>query len=214
MLQAHDLVLFQGDSITDTLRNKDQDGAGRAGAGRDLGRGYASMCAAQLGLDRAELHLDVRNLGISGNRITDFAARIKEHCWNLRPDVLSILLGVNDLWHHHMRDAGVELPRYERTYRQALSDTRARLPGVRLVLCEPFVLPCGAVQPAWRGEIDGYRAVVQSLAREFDARFVAFQGAFDQALRRAPAEHWAPDGVHPSPAGHLLMARTWLEAVR
>jgi lysophospholipase L1-like esterase len=138
--------------------------------------------------------------------------RILFHCWNLRPDVLSILIGVNDTGHAFNRQAGVELPRYERTYRQLLAATRERLPAVRLALCEPFVLPCGVVGSGWREDVDKRRAVVAQLAREFAAVLVEFQKVFDAPCDRAPAPYWAADGVHPSPAGHQLMADAWLAA--
>jgi len=210
MLRDGDRLLFQGDSITDAARNRSGENAVE---GRDLGRGYAMQVAAHLACDRPGSGVDVRNLGISGNRIVDLHARIKEHCWNLIPDVLSILIGINDTWHERNRRAGVEVERYAEVYRLLLEETRARLPDLRLVLCEPFVLDCGVVESDWREEVDRRRAVVAQLAEAFDARLVGFQDAFDRACDDAPPEHWAEDGVHPTPAGHLLMARTWLAAV-
>jgi acyl-CoA thioesterase-1 len=207
-------LLFQGDSITDTGRDKTADGGDDvANRGKSLGSGYAMMTAAALNADHPEWSLDIRNCGISGNRITDLAARIQEHGWNLNPAVISILIGVNDTWHGFMRRAGVDQERFARTYRQILADTRARLPGVRIVLCEPFVLPCGVVQDGWRADVDLRRATVRALAGEFGAIFVPFQEVFDAALAKAPAAFWAADGVHPTPAGHLLMSRAWLRAV-
>jgi acyl-CoA thioesterase I len=212
-LQPDDRILFQGDSITDCGRNKQEDGNGPAVAGRDLGAGYAMIVAAHLAADQPSANYTFRNLGISGNRIVDLAARAHEHIWNLQPTVLSILLGVNDTWHAFKRQAGVDVPRYARTYRHLLDDTRQRLPSVRLVLCEPFVLPCGEVGAGWREEIDQRRQVVADLAADFQAVLVPFQTVFDAACQHAPAAHWAHDGVHPTPAGHLLMARAWLQAV-
>jgi lysophospholipase L1-like esterase len=207
-------LVFQGDSITDCGRDRSKDGsANPAEIGLGLGSGYALLLASQFLADQPADRLAIRNLGISGNRIVDLAARAQEHIWNLRPTHLSILIGVNDTWHHFMRGAGVDLRRYERAYRQLLADTRERLPEIRFILCEPFLLPCGVAAPGWREEIDQRRAVVATLAREFSATLVPFQAAFDEACRRAPADHWAPDGVHPSPAGHRLMADTWLAAL-
>ena len=208
-------LLFLGDSITDCGRDRAKDGSPNpADLGLGLGSGYALLLAARFLAAQAGDGLDIRNLGISGNRVVDIAARAQEHIWNLRPTHLSSLVGVNDTWHHFMRGAGVDLPRYERAYRQLLADTYERLPGVRFILCEPFLLPCGVAASGWREEIDQRRAVVVRLAQEFSAVLVPFQSAFDEARLRAPAEYWAPDGVHPSPAGHRLMADTWLAAVR
>lgn len=199
------IILFQGDSITDCGRNRSPEADGIA-----LGNGYASMVAARLTADRPDAGYEFRNFGISGNRIVDLAARAKEHIWNLRPSLLSILIGVNDTWHEFMRGSGVDVARYERTYRHLMEDTVRHCPGIRLMLCEPFVLPCGVVGAGWREEVDERRAVVAGLCRDFGATLVPFQEIFDRALDRAPAEFWAPDGVHPSPAGHQIMADEWI----
>src|SRR5690606_14706489 len=122
-----------------------------------LGRGYAFLAAARL-LERLPGgSLRVFNRGISGNRVTQLAERWKADCLDLRPTVVSILIGVNDTWHGTAKgtpENGVPLDRYEATYRQLLQETAAALPGVRLVLCEPFVLRCGAVNEAWFPEFD------------------------------------------------------------
>lgn len=204
MLTDTTSLLFQGDSITDGARRREFDG-------RDLGCGYASMTAAHLLIDRPGM--TVHNLGISGNRVTDLYARIKEHAWNLKPDVISILIGVNDTWHERKRGAGVAVERYARVYRMLLEETLSELPDVRFVLCDPFVLECGEVTPEWRPDVDDRRAVVRQLVSDFNAVHVPFQDMFDAALETAGPAHWAGDGVHPTPAGHLLMARAWLDAV-
>jgi lysophospholipase L1-like esterase len=210
MLRPHDRILFQGDSITDAGRAKTD---GFATSGRHLGSGYAMMAAAILRADDPAAGYDIRNLGISGNRVVDLYARIKEHGWNLAPEVLSILIGVNDTWHGFKRQAGVEVDRFARVYRMLLTETRARLPEVRLVLGEPFSVPCGEVVPGWMEDLRERIAVVHDLVREFGAVLVPYQRVFDEACDRAPPAHWAADGVHPTEAGHLLMARAWLAAV-
>jgi acyl-CoA thioesterase I len=207
-------LVFQGDSITDCGRSRTGDLLpDPAARGTDLGSGYAMMAAAHLANDAIALRLDVRNLGISGNRVVDLAARMGEHGWSLRPTVLSILIGVNDTWHGFTRGAGIDLDRFAAVYDDLLTNSRRRVPGLRLVLCEPFVLACGVVVAGWRDDVDARRAVVRRLANAHGAVLVPFQDLFDEAVTRAPATHWAPDGVHPSPAGHLLMARAWLRAV-
>lgn len=217
MIRPDDVLLFQGDSITDCGRNREHPGPN---SGETLGRGYAYFTAATLLADLPggpSGSLQVFNRGIAGNKVTDLAERWKHDCLDLRPTVVSILIGVNDTWHGTGKgqpDKGVPVDRYENVYRKLLADTRAALPEVRLVLCEPFVLRCGAVTDAWFPEIDQRRAIVRSLAEEVGAVFVPFQDAFDAATKKAPANYWAPDGVHPSLAGHMLMARTWCQAVR
>ena len=204
-------ILFQGDSITDCGRNRDAGATPNDLGG--LGQGYAMMAAAELLSTKPASRLKVFNRGISGNRVVDLYARIQGDILNLKPDVLSILIGVNDTWHGMNTDwnNGVAIPKYERIYRDLLNEVLEALPSVKLVLCEPFVLRCGVVRDDWVEEIDQRRAVVANLAHEFGAVLVPFQSMFDEAVKLAPPEYWAADGVHPSAAGHLLMAKCWLE---
>ena len=204
-------ILFQGDSITDTGRARDQQGNANAAAA--LGLGYAHFIGAALLADYPGAKLRVFNRGISGNRIVDIFARWREDAINLQPALISILIGVNDTWHGFMYNGGVAVPKFERMYRMLLSETHEALPQTKLVLCEPFVLPCGVVKPEWVAEMKQRQKVVAKLAKEYKAVFVGFQGMFDRAMKEAPAEYWAADGVHPTPAGHMRMARTWLEKV-
>jgi len=206
-MKNNQLILFQGDSITDCGRDRAmQDHFNHNGA---LGSGYASHVAAGLLADFPARQLRVLNRGISGNRVVDLYARWKSDAVNLKPDIISILIGVNDTWHEFSSSNGVELDRFEKIYRMLLEYTRQRLGGVQLVLCEPFVLPCGVVVDGWPEDIAGRQKIVAALAGEFDALHVPFQEMFNRALEEAPAEYWAGDGVHPSPAGHARMAQFW-----
>jgi lysophospholipase L1-like esterase len=204
-------ILFQGDSITDCGRNRErQDTPNDLQA---LGNGYAARAGVELLATYPSAGLRIFNRGISGNRVVDLYARWKADGVNLEPDLLSILIGVNDSWHESNSRNGVEPKRYGKVYRMLLDYTREKLPNVRLVLCEPFVLPCGAGKEGWVADIGERRQIVKSLAEEFGAVFVPFQSMFDEAIREAPPEYWAGDGVHPTPAGHARMARLWLERV-
>ena len=209
MIPNNSTILFQGDSITDCDRSRDAAGIPNDRAG--LAQGYAGIAAFELLETRPADGLRIFNRGISGNRIVDLDARIKNDIIHLKPDVLSILIGVNDTWHGKGSDNGVSVPKYERVYRALLDEVREALPSVKFVLCEPFVLRCGVVRDDWVGEIDQRRAVVAKLAKEFGAVLVPFQSMFDEAVKQAPPEHWAADGVHPSYEGHRLMANCWLE---
>lgn len=210
MILPGQTVLFQGDSITDSGRNREESSGPGIWA---LGNGYAKLAAAHLLAARPSDGLAFLNRGISGNRVVDLYARILADTINLKPDVLSVLIGVNDTWHRFRGNNGVAVPKFERVFRDYLTEARAALPGIRFVLCEPFVLGCGHVTSEWVGEMDARRAVVRRLASEFGAVFVPFQEMFDAAVQEAPPEYWAPDGVHPSAPGHHRMARAWLEAV-
>lgn len=201
-------ILFQGDSITDTGRARDiQD------ANTGLGTGYAAMTAADLLAKFPEKKYEIMNRGISGNRIVDAYARWKSDAINLKPDLISILLGVNDTWHEKGGQNGVEPARYQQVYDMLLSYTKEKCPNVQLVLCEPFVLPVGAVDDSWLPEIKERSSIVQELAKKYNATFVPFQGLFDNAVKSAPAEYWLHDGVHPTLAGHRLMADLWQQVV-
>lgn len=178
-----------------------------------MGNGYAYLAMSRLLADRPELELKVYNRGISGNRVPDLRGRWTSDCLDLEPDVLSILIGVNDQWHKlDGRYAGT-VQDYEVGYRELLETTRRARPGMAIVICEPFVLRCGAVTDRWFPEFAERRAVAGSLARELDLPLVPFQLIFDRANARAAPEYWAADGVHPTPAGHQLMADAWLDVV-
>jgi lysophospholipase L1-like esterase len=204
-------VLFQGDSITDAGRDKArQDNANDSAA---LGKGYVYLIAARLLADRPGDNLKIYNRGISGNKVFQLADRWDKDCLQLRPDVLSILIGVNDIWHTLNGNYDGTVEKYEHDYRALLTRTRRARPALKLVICEPFVLRCGAVNEKWFPEFDRYRGVARKMSMEFNASFVPFQAMFDKASKLAPASHWAADGVHPTMAGAWLMAQTWLKTV-
>lgn len=211
MIKSNDIVLFQGDSITDCRR--DRENAPGANDLHSLGAGYAKLVAAEILSQRPEAGLQFLNRGISGNRSVDLYARIKSDFINLNPNVVSILIGVNDTWHEKRGGNGVSVPKYERLFRDLLTEIREALPAVRLVLCDPFVLPCGVVTEDWISEVGERREVVGQLARDFQAVHVPFQADFDKAMEKAPPAYWAYDGVHPTVAGHMIMAKSWLRHV-
>ena len=204
------VVLFQGDSITDAGRSRKSNGPNNW---QGLGRGYPYLAAGSLLADHPEAQLKVYNRGISGNKVPDLAKRWDEDAVALKPTILSILIGVNDIWHklNNRYDGTVE--DYETGYQALLERTRKALPDVRIVICEPFVLRCGAVNDTWFPEFDQRRAVAKRLADAMKLTFVPFQSMFDEACKTAPPSYWAGDGVHPTLAGHALMTKTWREVV-
>jgi len=205
-LSTGDTVLFQGDSITDAGRNREKSDPNDRAA---LGGGYPLFLAGDLLADHAALNLKVYNRGISGNTVPDLAARWEADALDLNPAVLSILIGVNDIWHKLNGQYNGTVEDYEAGYRDLLLSTITALPDVRIVICEPFVLRCGAVNDRWFPEFDQRRAVAAKLAQELKLIWVPFQSMFDEAVKQAPPEYWASDGVHPTVAGHALMAETW-----
>ncbi len=204
---ANKTIVFQGDSITDCGRARTQD------PNVNLGNGYVFFNSARILADNPDSNIKIFNRGISGNRIVDLYARWKSDCLNHNPDILSILIGINDTWHGFKSNNGVEPERYERFYREILEWTKKECPNIELVLCEPFMLPLGAAETSWVDEVTERRNIVKKMAETFDAKFVAFQTVFDNAIKKAPDDYWLPDGVHPTSAGHQLMSDAFFKAI-
>lgn len=201
-------ILFYGDSITDAGRARDLDIPNK-----QLGGGYVSYVANQL-FERSLTDYDIINRGISGNRVVDLYARIKIDCWNLEPDVLSIHIGINDVWHEVKRKNGVELDRFERVYRMLISDTIAALPKTKIIICEPFVLPGTATEEEYDEflEVKKYAKVAKKLAEEFSLTFVPLQDALDAAGEKYGNDVILGDGVHPTMKGAVVFGNEWLKA--
>jgi lysophospholipase L1-like esterase len=202
------VILFQGDSITDEGRKKD---VLTANDNKALGKGYAAMVSGQILLAHNSMDLKCYNRGISGNKIPDLAARWDQDVLALKPDILSIMIGVNDLWHTFAFGSKYKatIGDYETGYRALIVRTAKELPGVRIVICEPFTT---RTSPEFR-DLAKFRAVSKKLADEFHLAFVPFQSMFDEAVKAAPVEFWLWDGIHPSAAGHAIMANQWREVV-
>jgi lysophospholipase L1-like esterase len=206
-LHANDLILFQGDSITD---------GGRQRTGSDfnhiMGQDYAYMIAAQVDARYPERNLNFVNRGIGGNQVTDLAARWQSDTLDLKPNLLSILVGINDTLMTGDRIETVE--QYEAVYDKLLAQTVAALPKTKIVLGEPFLLPVGKYQANYAAELREVKkraAVVHRLAAKYHLPMIAYQEGFDRACLKAPAAHWSWDGVHPTYAGHWLMLEEWLK---
>lgn len=206
------VILFQGDSITDCGRDKTNNN--RCNTIEQLGTGYALFTATQLLVKEADKQPKIYNRGISGNKVFQLRERWETECLALQPDVVSILIGVNDYWHTLSGGYKGTVEVYENDLRDLLRYTKQKLPNVQLVLCEPFSLKGGSAidEPRWYPMFDEYRKAARKLADEFKAIFVPFQAGFDAAMKVAPARYWSSDGVHPDLAGRQLMADMWLEA--
>ena len=206
------VVLFQGDSITDAGRSRKTEG--KANDQSMFGRGYPQFIAAYSLATHATSELKIYNRGISGNKVPDLDARWDKDCLDLKPALLSILIGVNDIWHKLNGRYKGTVDDYEKGYTALLERTKKAMPEVILVVCEPFVLKCGSVKDNWFPEMDERRAAAKRVAEAADAIFVPFQKMFDDAVAAGTKpEYWARDGVHPSLAGHGLMAKTWIDTV-
>ena len=208
----NDLILFQGDSITDCGRPREEEDW-------HLGLGYASFIGARLGQLHPKLNLQFLNRGISGDTVPLLQARWQAECLDIKPDWVSILIGVNDACSAGLTVAdGGETADYEAGYRDLL--TQARDLGAKLIIIEPFLLDTQheyddlAATAAIRKQIDPIIASARKLAEEFEAVYVPMDSIYANACQDgvSPA-YWAPDAIHPSQPGHSLMAESWLEVV-
>jgi len=203
--------LFQGDSITDGNRTRDLDW------NHVLGHGYVYIIAAALLYNLPEKKFHFFNRGISGNKVTDLALRWQEDTIAIKPDLVSILIGVNDTMNAVYGNPDCTVAGYENDFRALLVQTKEKLPGVELVICEPFILPVGKVKERWQDfqrEISGRQEAAKRLATEFNAIYIPLQDSFNRAFEKYPPEnYWLWDGIHPMPNGHELIAREWVRLV-
>jgi len=210
-IKPHSVILFQGDSITDASRSRL---SGAANSPQGMGFGYPRLVMDQF-LERCpDRDLRFYNRGVSGDRLQDMTSRWPEDTLRLNPDLISILIGVNDTWNYLYMGLGSSPAGFRSIYHKLLANTRERLPGVALVLCEPFVLFTGEVTEEWDQDISSRQRCVQELAGEFDAVFVPFQSALNSAVAEGVRpQQLLDDGVHPTQWGHNLLAECWLENV-
>jgi lysophospholipase L1-like esterase len=207
IIEDNSVVLFQGDSITDCDRRRENP--------NHLGSGYAMMAAAWFSAIYPEKKVGFLNRGIGGNKIKDLQDRWQVDCLDLRPTWVSILIGINNTWWRYEGEGRtMTSPEdFEKGYRNILERTKEKL-NTKFILCEPFVLEISEDRMKWREDLNPKIDVVRKLAREFGALLVPLDGVFAQASTLREPRYWAEDGVHPSPAGHFLMAQAWLRSVR
>lgn len=204
-LPAHSRVLFQGDSITDMNRGRSDD------PNHILGHSYAFLIAAKTGAQYPERALEFINRGVSGERVADLAARWQKDAIDLKPTILSILVGINDV------EGDTTIEQFETTYDALLVRTEKELPGTKIVICEPFGLPTGWRKSKWSvlgPRIAAMQTVTERLAKKHRAIYVHLQRVFDQASKKAAPEYWIWDGIHPTYSGQQLIADEWVRAVK
>ena len=199
-------ILFQGDSITDCGRSRDHDGF--------KGNGYPLRITGELNFEHPGEY-EFINRAISGNRIVDLYARIKADFINLKPDVLSIHIGVNDVWHEVEMQNGVDAEKFEKIYDMLLLEIKEALPDIKIILLGAFVTKGRATEKAWdvfRPETEKRAEIAKKLAEKHGCVFVDLQREFDKAIERHPEPYWTNEGVHPTEAGHELIKRAWMGA--
>ncbi len=210
-LEKNDVILFQGDSITDWGRDHTKSVANDTGS---LGSGYVLLASGHLLNKHADKNLQIYNKGISGNKVYQLAERWDTDCLALKPNVLSIHIGVNDYWHTILNGYKGTIDTYIGDYHKLLDRTKQALPNVKLVICEPFGLKgVKFVNDSWYPTFDLFRKAAKDIANEYGAAFVPLQSIFDKAVEIAPASYWTLDGVHPSLAGEALFAQAWTDVV-
>jgi len=202
-------ILFQGDSITDAGRSRENNSL--------RGIGYANLAASELLFDYPG-QLNIINRGISGNRVVDLYARIKADFLNLKPDYLSILIGVNDVWHEFSANPnGVDDEKYRRVYAMLIEEIKAALPDIKIYILEPFCLK-GSGNEAYFEEFDREvrlrAASSRWIAEKYGLTFIPLQEKFDNLCSVCPASYWLADGVHPKEAGHEMIARELTSAIK
>ena len=197
-------ILFQGDSVTD---------CGRDRASFDLGVGYPSLVAAKLQDLFPNFSLRFINRGVSGDRVVDLERRLTADCIELQPDMVSILIGINDTWRRFDNNDETGVADFANAYGRVLMRIRRELPTASIVLLDPFVLPVLPGQDAWRVDLDPKIQAVRTLAREFSTLYVPLDGLFAAACCEQEPFFFADDGVHPTAAGHMLIADAWVRAV-
>ena len=206
-------ILFQGDSITDCGRSRE--------VLTDVGNGYPYLVRAHYGLEKPG-QFEILNRGISGNRSVDVYARIKADIINLKPDYMSILIGVNDVWHELAIGNGVATPKFEKIYTMLIEEVLEALPDIKLMILEPYALPGAATEgvledgrdkyTVFRRDTEDKAAACRRVAEKFNIPFVPLQAKLDEMQKAYGTESVSGDGVHPNVTGHLLIARAWMEA--
>lgn len=211
-LNPGDVILFQGDSITDAGRDRSVD---TPNSPKGLGSGYAFLAGGKLLADHPTFDLSIYNRGVSGNKVHQLSDRWDMDTVSLKPTVLSILIGVNDYWHTLSGGYAGDINTYKNDYRKLIDNTLLSLPDVTLVIGEPFAVNrVKHVTDDWYPTFQHYQAVARDIAAEYNATFIPYQQVFDQACADVYPEYWTNDGVHTTLAGAQLMAETWLAAVQ
>jgi len=199
-------IVFYGDSITDCGRNREDSHL--------FSSGYPAIVAGRLGLEYPEENV-YSNRGISGNRVVDLYAQING-IHNDKPDVLSILIGVNDVW-HKQHGNGVDTAKFEMVYTLLLDEIYEKNPNVKIMLLEPFVVKACATEAIYedfRSDVESKAAVVKKLAEKYGIPFIPLQEDFDRLYNPENPGYWLRDGVHPTLAGHTFIADKWIETYK
>ena len=208
-LKNNDIILFQGDSITDGNRGRNQD------LNHIHGHGYQYILASEMYADNFDKNIEVVNRGISGNRISDLYGRWQEDCILINPTIVSILVGINDLNFSFENGIGSDPERYRKIYRLLLDEILEKKPDTLIVIMEPFFGISKNVEYSnfMKKNVSAYSQIAKEVAEEHGAVFVPLQDMFDESAQTTDIFNLLWDGVHPTTGGHQLIARRWKECV-
>ena len=210
-IKQNDIILFQGDSITDHSRKRANLDANSTEA---MGTGYAMIAASTLLNQFADKNIKIFNRGISGNKVPQLQERWQADCLDLQPTILSIMIGVNDYWHKRNGNYSGSAQLYKEQYQKLIDSTLEKFPNLKLIIGEPFAVKnVKHVDDSWFPEFAAYQEASKEIADEFKASFIPYQKSFDKALKIANGHYWTTDGVHTTLAGANLMAKNWLESI-
>ena len=207
-------ILFFGDSITDAGRNREND--------EILGYGYPTFVKGELGFDNPGEY-KFYNRGIAGDRVVDLFARVKRDLLNIEPDYISILIGVNDVWHELLTGNGVNAQKFELVYDLLVSEIKTALPNAKIMIMQPFVLEgintmSNEENPTkwdyFKKEVPIRAEIAEKIAQKYDLPFIELQSLFNDASKKAENSYWLGDGVHPTAVGHELIKREWIKAFK
>lgn len=202
-------ILFQGDSITDAGRSREDDSM--------LGVGYSRFVEATLGFEEPTKY-EFINRGVSGNKILDLYARMKKDIINLKPDVLSILIGVNDSAHNYAKEpSGVDTHKFYKIYDMLIEEIKESLPDIKIIILEPFCLRGSGIEHRWEdiiSEVKEKGAMAKKIAEKYNLPFVKLQEGFEKLEKIREASYWLADGVHPTAMGHEYIKNEWIKAFK
>ncbi len=204
-LRKHDIVLFQGDSLTDGGRNREEYA--------DLGHAYPLFIAGLFGAQHPDMDVTFLNRGNACEKVCDLGARWQKDCLELKPTVLSLMAGINDVWRRYDGANDTTSPeKFYKDYRYLLQSAKEQF-DVRFILMDCFNQPCPADRRTWREDLDPKIQVIRQLAEEFHALYIPLDGIFAQKFLVKGGHYWTSDGVHPTSVGNALIAQKWMEAV-
>lgn len=210
ILRQNEVIVFQGDSITDGNRGRTED------PNHIMGHGYQFIVGAKLHIDNIDKNIKTYNKGTSGDRVSDLFGRWLEDCLILNPTMISILIGSNDVGANFLFEAGSKPDRFEKIYHMILDEALEYNPNTRFVIMEPFfgeAFKDQNMKEYYAEHIPHLQPVCRKVAEYYGAAFVPLQDMFNEYQKKTSPENIIWDGVHPTIAGHELIAREWFKAV-